>query len=462
MKYLLPDRFEKIKNSKKDLSEIIVPIRNGIIKIAELREYMDSNLCGVFLLLKGESGEGKTTFLNTLDNFIDSIEIITIDEDEEIPLTLKNLRKTKKDIRLIILEGRESYNEVSFNIIESMLRSINKFTRSDEGVNTIVVWPLNGEDMVEDLINTSKGIGGSSLLSDENIYDFKGPGKKEYIKILKSTFMLLNDGASINSFGVSDKNLHDFAKEVDTIGEYFHKVEYFIRMNKSKFNKATQQIELNNVWIVVIAHNDPANEIMSLTKGKFADIEYERLLHSTDANIAIRYRDDARFAILVNEINAKLLMIPSSFALDIIKNTQNEKLKGILKDKGISINQKVNVDISKTMLSDAIRGQKIKNKYFYSNSDKDEFELLTAIASNNDVILNEEIGKSLLNAGLIYKYESEEKFVGIENRRTDLVCNVEGNYIRLEFMWRKSASEAEIAKYTIDKICDYGTAIDFL
>ena len=62
MKYLLPDRYEKLQNSKVDVDEIIVPIKAAIQKIEEIVDYMESSLGGFFLVLKGRSGEGKTTF----------------------------------------------------------------------------------------------------------------------------------------------------------------------------------------------------------------------------------------------------------------------------------------------------------------------------------------------------------------------------------------------------------------
>lgn len=73
-KIMLPDRFEGLekKENKFDIKKIIKPVEDGLAKINDLYEEMESSNRGSFLILKGKSGCGKTTFLKTLDIFKNS------------------------------------------------------------------------------------------------------------------------------------------------------------------------------------------------------------------------------------------------------------------------------------------------------------------------------------------------------------------------------------------------------
>ena len=96
-----------------------------------------------------------------------------------------------------------------------------------------------------------------------------------------------------------------------------------------------------------------------------------------------------------------------------------------------------------------------------SNSIK-AFEKLTDIASSNDRILNNTFGKALMDIGIIDEFKLEENFGNGLTRRTDLVCKIGAETLRLEFMWRKKTSKAEISNYTLTKIYNYGKALGFL
>ena len=98
-KLMLPDRYEGLEDNRKkyDITKIILPVKEGINKIVELHEEIESSNRGAFLILKGKSGCGKTTFLRTLDVFIEDIEIYTIFNDSNLVESMNSLQDTKKD-----------------------------------------------------------------------------------------------------------------------------------------------------------------------------------------------------------------------------------------------------------------------------------------------------------------------------------------------------------------------------
>lgn len=73
-------------------------------------------------------------------------------------------------MRIVIIEGRESIIDYSNIEINTAIHTKNRFIRSAEGSRTLIVWPCNNNDIVEILVDTSKTIGGTSLLGLEYTY----------------------------------------------------------------------------------------------------------------------------------------------------------------------------------------------------------------------------------------------------------------------------------------------------
>ncbi len=59
-------------------------------------------------------------------------------------------------------------------------------------------------------------------------------------------------------------------------------------------------------------------------------------------------------------------------------------------------------------------------------------------------------------------WEAEAKLGETHTLFSDLLCQTARGPIRLEFMWRAEVDRAAIAKYTLEKLVNYGRAIGFL
>jgi hypothetical protein len=68
----------------------------------------------------------------------------------------------------------------------------------------------------------------------------------------------------------------------------------------------------------------------------------------------------------------------------------------------------------------------------------------------------------MVAARLIDSFQIEQDFGAGLKRRTDILAKSKNGQIRLEVMWRKTTSRAEIANYTLTKVANYGRAIGFL
>mgnify|MGYP001781416189 FL=1 len=149
-RFLLPDRFEGLYETigDRDVTKIIAPVDYGINTIKDVYEEIYSSGRGSFLILLGNSGSGKTTFLRTLDLFIENVEILTISNEMDIRSEINKLTESKYELRIVIIEGRESILDMSNTEVTAAIHMINSFIRSPKGKKSLVVWPCNDKDIV--------------------------------------------------------------------------------------------------------------------------------------------------------------------------------------------------------------------------------------------------------------------------------------------------------------------------
>lgn len=465
--FILPARFENLKNCVFQLNDIIVEITEAIDKIREIRYEMHCSNSGYFLVIKGKSGCGKSTFINTLNIFFDSVEIKSIDANIQLSKALPVLNPTRKDFRVIILEKRESYEEISTKTLEAELHAINDFIRSENGENSIIIWPTNSDQLVGGISLIGNNIGGASLIDDDSIYRFSGPPKDMYYQITKNTFEYFNRDKTLLDLGISKEICNEILEDNDTLGDYINSIIKRIVKNEMAFYKKVNAQEIFSLWIVVIAGNNPTYELNTLTKGVYNSTDIESLLNIGDSNIAQRLRLNPKIGLLANKLNCKILSISPMSALSIIKSYQNDRLNGILKQYNISFNcKKFKYEtIMNSTLADALFDSQIKiRNQVVTKDERDEFSVITkcVAANNNDKILNKAIGEALINCKLIDNYETEKPLGIYENRRADLSCSKSGNLFNLEMMWRDSISEKDIAKYTLEKLFNYGVMLGLL
>ncbi len=468
-KLMLPDRFEGLEEErdKYDITKIIRPVKEGLEKIDDLYEEMVSSNRGSFLILKGKSGCGKTTFLRTLDIFIEDIEIKTILNDMDLVNSINELNDTTKSIRIVIIEGRESLLDSSSREINDAIHSINRFIRSKKGKTTLVVWPCNKEDIIKELVDTADSIGGTTLLSlDETYFEFYGPNNDSFLEIAKQTIELLNNGSSLLDFGLTDQQALSLIEDGDTIGKYLKKVNKQIRKNKKYVEKLVTK-EPCKMWVLVLAANEPHKDVAALTKGEYLSADINRMLISTDANIVEELKKfPDKIGLLANYYDCRIIYMPVVTTLSVIRDLASDKLREILKqnklkDKGdgTGIDKLINSEIAKMInLDHKSKGKKGKT----GPNSIQSFEKLTEIAAKDDKILNKTIGDALIEADLINDFVSEGNYGTGLKRRTDLVCTTKLGEIRMELMWRKNTSQAEIANYTLTKLYNYGKAIGLL
>jgi DNA (cytosine-5)-methyltransferase 1 len=152
LEYLkVPDRFEGLSDAGSGaLRLIITPVRETLEVIDKRFEDLRAAGRGGLMILRGDTGAGKSTFLNTVGLFRHDVVTERITGDEDVPGVLAETEPTSVP-RIIVLEGREALGEVSRASLEAAMHGINSFVRSNAGRDTLVVWPTNTDDLTLDL-----------------------------------------------------------------------------------------------------------------------------------------------------------------------------------------------------------------------------------------------------------------------------------------------------------------------
>ena len=220
MSLAIPDRFKSLADDATYLQSIIVPVENALHKIDELYSEIKSSRRGGFLLLRGDSGAGKTTFLRTLHLFREGVYTEVVPGSCDLRRALAQVEPAKSRLRIIVLEGREALSDTTPQEIEAALHAINGFIRdSKRGRNTIVVWPCNTDDMQARLVTVAEKIGAESLLGvAEPAYRFSGPDKQQYKRIAEATVATLNNGMTLAELGLTEDEVKNIIEKSQTTG----------------------------------------------------------------------------------------------------------------------------------------------------------------------------------------------------------------------------------------------------
>lgn len=470
LQLFVPDRFDMLqRRAPSQLDSIVVPVDTGLARIRTVHRDMSAAGRGAFLVFRGDSGCGKSTFLGTLGMFLSNTEVAAIRGEDPIGDTLAKAGPTTASLRVIIIEGRDALKEVSPQVLESAIHSINSFVRSANGERTLVVWPANADDLESALVATARRVGADSLLGvDESSYRFPGPPKEQYLDIASRTIATLNQGAGLADLGVSAERAQELSQKATTVGQFLGLLRRDLLQNQSRLDRLLEK-ERCRMWIVVAAANDPEGDIAGLTRGALSSVDVERLISATKANVVQELkRFPDKLGILGAVLDAKILHLPSVTALAIARDYADERLQTTMSQRNLSVSGKgdATARLAETDLARAFSqkpmGTRTRGPKPGSNTEE-AFRKLADIASASDPLLNGAIGRALQGGGYITSFATEKDLGTGLSRRTDVACQAADlGVVRLEIMWRQKAGRAEIANYVLTKLFNYGRAIGFL
>lgn len=467
----VPDRFESLsrRTSSEQLGSIVVAVEATLNEIDRRHRQMLGSHRGSFLILRGDSGAGKSTFLHTVGQFRKDVTT------ESVPGNL-DIREyfaaatSAPPMKIFVLEEREAALSFTDRELEDWLHAINGFIRTGRGENALVVWPCNTDELLSRITAIARNIGADAMLgTGQPFVLFEGPDKSQYRQIAETTVAVLNQGASFSDLGLSDQQIDELILSSPTIGGFLGALRDTIEAQEAFVQSLLEQ-EKARLWVIVVAGNEPNQEVAALTRGRYSAIDIERLMTATEANIVQELKTQPeRLGILATALDAKILHLPVLCALSIARAFAADPLKQRMKAMGLSLKpDKSSEAVDRLKATELSRIFAAKSQGTLATGKKlgsssvDAFSKLADIASSDDRALNRTIGLALREAALIVDFDLERDFGSGLTRRTDIVAKINGTDVRLEIMWRKKTSRADIANYTLTKLWNYGRALGYL
>lgn len=354
--------------------------------------------------------------------------------------------------------------------LESWLHSINGFIRSERGEKCLIVWPCNSDQLQQRLVILALTIGGKSLLGQRgSAIKFTGPDKSSFAEIATRTIGVLNQGARMSDFGLTSSEVDVLTNKSETVGDFLGDLRDEIISKQNSVSKLLKK-EHPNVWIVVIAGNEPDGDVAGLTRGNLSLVDMDRLMTSTEANIVQDLKKiPDKLGLLATVLNARIMHLPVLAATASVRAFADTALQAKLRKEDFSLSPRKPEDainrlqqcefgslLAMGKQKTLTRGKKLGSKSVES------FRKMATVAQQDDSAINRAIGKAMVDAKLIYSFDVEVKFEGSYNVKSDLLIRGGFGVARVEMMWRSRTGRADIANYTLKKLEIYGKAIGFI
>ena len=464
----LPDRFDVLRN-RDELDVIVMPVESGLAMIDDQFSDIPGSGFGAMVILRGESGAGKTTFLDTIPMFRPAVDAVRIPYGESVIETLEGLHEIGAP-RLIIIEGREALGRVSESEIEEGLHAINAFLRqTPAGRESLVVWPTNSDSLSEKLSSIADSVGATALIgTDELVYRFSGPPKTEWRAIAEQTTAALNAGASLSAYGISAEQAERMLTDSPTLGHYLKRIRQLGRRN-TRPASILEASERCRVWTVVISNTDSEGDVAALTRGGFSQVDIDRIFTATGANALVEMKKQPeRYGLLGMVLDARIVHVDALTALAVARTFGDAKLKAAMTLRGMDtkLDSKAVDRIRTSQLGLLLAGQPLgtrKRGPKEGSNTKSAMANLIDITKSNDSLCNKAFGEALKSAGIVARFEDEKKLNGGgATRWTDLYVEREGMNVHLEFMWRAEVGRADISNYVLSKLANYGRLTGYL
>lgn len=318
---ILPTRWEllqsRIKSHYVSLQTIIRPVPDALQIVRNLGAYLQTTNGCQILVVRADTGSGKTTFLNTLTHYLGNMEFLThtIDlqfvEAQEFSGMLENINLSPTGINLIILEGREKPESIPSSYIEIVLSTINRFSRKI-GLPMLFVIPTIDEQVARTWCDHAVRIG--DLVPENRLYDgsrwytFPGVPKTKFVDITRETVRVLN-ARNVEDFGVSSDELNQWVDKAPTIGRFMEMVASAATSRRAASAITIPGNRREHVWTVFCApdyrHYDHTYLVIDgLCHDEKLRLSPTKLLPpDISTSTAKQWREASRWARLVTTIN---------------------------------------------------------------------------------------------------------------------------------------------------------------
>lgn len=486
----LPKRFEilarEIDEKGAELTRIVRKIDKANTHIQNLLGKVHVGGVGQFQLFLGESGSGKTTFLRTLPNFFKNITITSFTAKDNFESIANEIEKHGHiaNQKIFVIDERDN-PRVDVNELKIFFERLRVLFRKKEGA-VLIVWPITDKASCDAISQIAWDIGRESISPVEGaVYNFEGLPKSEYFDVADETVRNLNNGESLDSFGITRDVADSILVNSNTIGDFYAKIERLAYELNEKAWKTLEEKVTPKIWILL--PGDSLTEIdrtvKALTQGIESRVDVDRMLaylddESNESAYLNEWRQKRSHAgFLFRLLDVRLFSVSPNLALACARLYGDDSATKLLKKRSEAKNVCHDL-VGRSGFYLALTSQSDSSKRTERATKEDtqyEYLRLQQSAKSQDKELNKSFAKALQNkldedeySGYDIKCEKQELTgtklkpdIQIEQSNKQIIC--------LEITWRTTGLEVpgeiesrqntltpgHIQKYILDKTMEY-------
>jgi hypothetical protein len=494
----LPKRWEllvqRADGAGVDPIDVVERVDAAAERVDRLLQRVRTGGGGMFEVVYGLSGSGKTTFLKTLPKFFEGINVTAFPRDRtltDLPKFIVDAHASAgADARVILIERRDNPSIADLEQVDAMFAELLETFRIPEG-RALVLWPITREAAANEIAQKAWETGRDSVTDQatRGIFRFNGLPKERYFEIADSTSRNLA-GDPLDAFGITEDVGRGFLGDCETISDFFARLDQHadkIRANTWSILKERVRARL---WVVlpgdVLASVE--STVKALTAGTRNRIDLDLIGEFIDQpdNKAIYVTEwrkrRAAIAQLLRAIDVRLFPLAPNVALHAVRAFGDASLKNLLKQRSTNFEQSKNAMKASRLYKAILREIGVPTEPYAGGRElgeetSEEYRRIQTVAAKKDTLLNQALGQliavCLKDDAPTAKIVTEKRSLPKVELQPDVQIEIGANdYICLEPTWRTTGTpvdaakeaqntltEAHIKKYVLDKADQYIKAL---
>jgi hypothetical protein len=460
----LPTRFEPLWRTFGELTKMtFVPQEGDLGKIKTFLAAAESSGQGKMLLLRADSGTGKSTFVHSLEVFLaDKIFSVTRLplprelEVQAIPAYVARLPKNDK-FTVINFDGREAphFDEAEY---QTFLVALNGVLRSRSDI--IVIWPITDMAFSAKIIALMNKVGGRSAFSGSGVYELNGLPKDKFLVALGKILQVAN--WKIEDAAITHKEVQSLIESSSNLGNFLDDLQLLI---SQRFDTGDMGITFPTLVICLTSSEEKLRETCrGLRRADSFYVEASRLSMYTKRSNAAEWWQNRSTSLksalphVIALFNAQLITVSASAVVHAVQQGGNTDLvpliTGLRADRGNAMRV-----MESTELVKFVKGEPLDNREYGSNVKEDTFTSYDRIQEKSETH-HKEINKSIMD--LVHKNGyalNNLQYEGtlVRGLQTDVTYDSDRGKVALEFHHKASAecTSNKIAIYLLEKIKEY-------
>jgi hypothetical protein len=472
----IPASYEVLRQAVGEdrIGQVLVECDRDIVEFKRYIAEVTASGQGKLLFLKGESGQGKTSFVESTAVFLTDVVggVLSAPPEYELPLPdltwwlsdelPKTRRIARKRLTVVNLDGRE-IPALDEGATQVAMGNLNGFLRTNPDV--LMVWPVNQRDFAEQAIERLRTAGGETALASTPIHVLEGLKQDQFYDVLR--LLLDATNTRLEDAAISGDEARSLVKATTRIGEYLRQVQQLV---VSRYDLGEIGAALPRLLITVTSNDDTYTACRMLRRGTRFLVDADKLLQHSRANVADDWRRRGRknprtgLPFIAALFEVELLNLSSSAVVNACAFGPDDDLKKVVRRHyPAPVSSNAANSMRGSSLARALQGGEDVGAAGTSPSVaiQKAYSDIQGRTNQKHKQINQAIVKVLVDQLNVVMPELDfehEVFPGSALQlRADVWCEPGDRPLALEFTHRRQgdASSAVVASYLLNKIQDY-------